>query len=96
MSEVTDLTLELMIISSQHVISGRYFSPPAEKRHFRANPGSEFVVANTLAKWKKLELSEFDFSQGFSQKVVLRSCSVFNSLPASRDYINLCKQFGAR
>ena len=27
------------------------------------NPGSEFVVANTLAKWKKLEPNEIDFSQ---------------------------------
>ena len=24
----------------------------------RANPGSEFVVANTLTKWKKLEPNE--------------------------------------
>ena len=23
--------------------------------NYRANPGSEFVVANTLAKWEKLE-----------------------------------------
>ena len=36
----------------------------------RAYPGSEFVVANTLAKWKKLEPNEINFSQGFSQKVV--------------------------
>ena len=44
--------------------------------------GSEFVVVNTLAKWKKLEPSEIDFSQGFSQKVS-KSCSVFNSLTTS-------------
>ena len=44
----------------------------------RAYPGPEFVVANTLAKWKKLQPNKFDFSQGFSQKVVSRSCSVFN------------------
>ena len=37
---------------------------------FRAYPSSEFVVANTLAKWKKLEPNEIDFSQGFSQRVV--------------------------
>ena len=36
---------------------------------YRAYPGSEFVVANTLAKWKKLEPNEINFSQGFSQKV---------------------------
>ena len=37
---------------------------------FRDSPSSEFVVANTLAKWKKLEPNESDFSQGFSQRVV--------------------------
>ena len=61
----------------------------------RAYPSSDFVVANTLAKWKKLEPNEINFSQGFSQKVVSRSCFVFNTLPAmSAD--NLCKQFGPR
>ena len=35
----------------------------------RAYPGLEFVVANTLANWKKLEPNEINFSQGFSQKV---------------------------
>ena len=55
----------------------------------RTYPGSEFVVANTLVKWKKLEQNEIDFSQGFSQKVVSRSCSVFNSLPASSDFCHL-------
>ena len=54
----------------------------------RAYPGSELVVANTLAKWKRLEPNDINFSQGFSQKV----CFVFNSLLAmSAD--NLCKQF---
>ena len=37
---------------------------------FRAYPSSEFVVANILAKWKKLEQNEINFSQGFSQRVV--------------------------
>ena len=55
----------------------------------RTYPSSEFVVANTLAKWKKLEPNEIDFSQGFSQKVVSRSCSVFNSLPASGNFCHL-------
>ena len=49
----------------------------------RAYPGSEFVVANTLAKWNKLQPNEIDFSQGFSQEVISRICSVFNSLPAT-------------
>ena len=60
----------------------------------RAYPGSEFVVANTLAKWKKFEPNEIDFSQGiFSQKVVSKSCSVFNSLPASNNFCHLLKTF---
>ena len=42
----------------------------------RAYPGSEFVVANTLAKWKKLEPNEVKFSQGFSQKEA-SSCFTF-------------------
>ena len=40
----------------------------------RADPGSEFVAANTFAKWKKLEPNEISFSQGFNQKVVSTSC----------------------
>ena len=48
---------------------------------YRAYPGSEFVVANTLAKWKKLEPNEFNFSQ----KIVSTSCFVFNFLPTSDD-----------
>ena len=51
----------------------------AEMSARRAYSGSEFVVANTLAKWKKLEPIEIKFSQGFSQKVVSTSCFVFNS-----------------
>ena len=56
-------------------------------RHFFVNshleaelyPGSEFVVApgvvaNTLAKWKKLEPNEIDFSQGFSQSSTKKFC----------------------
>ena len=50
-------------------------------RTFRAYPGSEFVVGNTLAKWKNMEPNETNFSQGFSQIVVSTSCFVFNSLP---------------
>ena len=46
-------------------------------RQSRAYPGSEFVVANTLAKWKKLEPNEINFSQRFNQKVVSTSCFVF-------------------
>ena len=42
----------------------------------KAYPGSEFVVVNTLAKLKKSEPSEINFSQGFSQKVST-SCFVF-------------------
>ena len=52
----------------------------------RAYPGSEFVVANTLAKWKMLEPNEINSSQ----KVVLTSYSVFNSLPSSGDRLVVC------
>ena len=52
----------------------------------RAHPGSEFVVAKPLAKWKKLEPNEINCSQGFSQKEVSTSCFVFNSLPARGDF----------
>ena len=58
---------------------------------YRAYSGSEFVVANTLAKWKKLEPNKINLSQGFSQKVST-NCFVFNSNTAD----NLCKQFGPR
>ena len=48
------------------------FSNLLVARLYRACPGSEFVVANTLAKWKKLEPNEINFSLGFShQQVVL-------------------------
>ena len=59
----------------------------------RVNPGSEFVEANTLAKWKKLEPNEINFSRGFSQKVVSTSCFVFNCLPARSDICCLLKTF---
>ena len=37
------------------------------------------TLAQNLAKWKKLEPNDIDFSQGFSKKVESRSFSVFNS-----------------
>ena len=42
-----------------------------------------------------MEPNEIDLSQGFSQKVhvVSRSCSVFNSLPASADFCHLLITF---
>ena len=72
-----------------------------DKRLTRAYPGSEFVVANTLAKWKNLEPNIINFSQGFSQSSI-NKFFVFNSLPARSDFCcmlsadNLCKQFGPR
>ena len=60
----------------------------------RAYPGLEFVVANTLAKWKKLEPNQINSSQGLPESNI-NKCSVFNSLPLlSAD--NLCNQFGPR
>ena len=59
----------------------KHHNRQTKRFHFiclRAYPGSEFVVANTLAKWKKVGPKEIDFSQGFSQKVVSISCSIFN------------------
>ena len=50
-----------------------------------AYSGSEFVAANTLAKWKKIGANVINFSQGFSQKVVSTSCFVFNSLATRGD-----------
>ena len=35
---------------------------------YRAYTGSEFVVANTFAKWKKLEPNEINCSQGLARK----------------------------
>ena len=68
---------------------------PQNQSYARAYLDSEFVVANTLAKWKKMEPNEINFSQGFNQKVV-SSCFVFNSLPARGQLLlsadNLCKQ----
>ena len=49
----------------------RILSEEVRNTSVRAYPGSEFVVANTLAKWKNLEPNEINFSQGFSQKVVI-------------------------
>ena len=56
-------------------------------------PCSELFVANTLAKWKKLEPNEINFSQGFSQKVVSTSYFVFNSLPARGNFCCLLIAF---
>ena len=60
--------------------------------NIRVYPDSEFVVANTLAKWKKLEPNDINFSQGFSQKVVSTSF-IFNSLPARADFYCLLITF---
>ena len=52
----------------------------------RAYPGSEPVVANTLAKWKKNGANEINFNQGFSQKAVSTSCFVFKLLSAGGNF----------
>ena len=59
----------------------------------RAYPGPEFVVANTLAKWKKLEPNEITLSQGFSQKVISRTFFVLNPLPTSSYFCHLLITF---
>ena len=60
---------------------------------YRVNPASKFVVANTLAKWKKLEANKINFCQDFSQKVVSTSCFVFNYLPTRDDFCCLLITF---
>ena len=57
-----------------------------------ANPGSEFVVANTLAKWKKLEPNEINFTKVLARKYQ-QVVSYLTLLPAMFAD-NLCKQFG--
>ena len=59
----------------------------------RAFPGSELDVANTLAKWKKLEPNEINFSQCFNQKVVSTSCFVFKSLSSRGNFCCLLITF---
>ena len=51
------------------------------------------LAQNILAKWKKLEPNETNFSQGFSQKVVPTSCFLFHSLPARGDFCCLLITF---
>ena len=60
--------------------------PVSHLPDFRANPDSEFVVSNTLAKWKQLEPNEINFSQGFRQKIVSTSCFIFIPLLAMGDF----------
>ena len=70
------LNVEVVIVSTYWPQYCHYHSLSPQNlwkyvaRPGRAYPGSEFVVANTLAKWKKLEPFEINFSQGFSQKVI--------------------------
>ena len=44
------------------------------KNNIRAYPGPEFVVANTLAKWKKLEPNPINFGQISINKLLLCIC----------------------
>ena len=58
-----------MTLSKSLLKSNRMRSVCCPLMAFRAYPVSEFVVANTLAKRKKLEPNEINFSQGFSQNL---------------------------
>ena len=58
---------------------------------FRAYPGLEFVVANTLAK--RIELMPNVIN--LSQKVVSNSCFVFNPLPSMGDFCCLLITFAS-
>ena len=87
----TEKELNDLCMSLEWVISGVLILWTMSNR---AYPGSEFVVANTLAKLKKLEPNE-NSSQGFSQEVVSTSWFIFKGwCLLSAD--NLCKQFGPR
>ena len=55
--------------------------------------GWPFVVADTLANWKKLEPNKINSSQGFSQKVASTSWFVFNSLPVRGNFCCLLITF---
>ena len=59
----------------------------------RAYSSSEFVVAKTFSKWKKLEPNEINYSHSFSQKLVSTSCFIFNSLAAGGDSCRLLITF---
>ena len=54
-------------------------------------PWLRICCSQHFSQMEKLEPNVTDFSQGFSQKVVqcIKSCSVFSSLPASRDICHL-------
>ena len=61
----------------------------------RAYSGSEFVSANTLAKWNKFEPNEINFSQGSINTLLmyLTPCPLGRLLFSADD---LYKQFGPR
>ena len=56
-------------------------------------PWLRIFCSQYFSQMEKLEPNEIDFSQGFSQEVVSRSCSVFNSLPASGYFCHLLITF---
>ena len=56
-------------------------------------PWLKICCSQHFSQMEKLEPNEIDFSQGFSLKVVSRSCPVFNSLPASSDFCHLLITF---
>ena len=58
--------------------------------YLRAYLDSEFAVANSLAKWKKLEPNDINFSQGFSQKVVSTSFLYLTLCPQGSTFVVFC------
>ena len=62
-------------------------------------PWLRIYCSQHSSQMESVRANGIDFSQGFSQKLVSRSCSVFNSLPASGDLPSAddqCKQFWPR
>ena len=58
-------------------------------------PWLRICCSQHFSQMEKVVAKSIDFSQGFSQKVVSRSCSVFNFLPASGNFCHLLITFAS-
>ena len=61
--------------------------------HKQGLPWLRNCCSQHFSQMEKVGVKFIDFSQGFSQEVVSRSCFVFNSLPASSDFCHLLITF---
>ena len=68
-----------------------------DKWYFRAYPGSEFVVANTLAKWKKLEPNEINSARSHTfVEIDYEIISMVILLPSAESFKKDCSQLLAK